>query len=580
MRCYLHELLVSETLKAFRMFSASGSFQGSRGACFSKILMKNLPATSHKSHEPLSTLNPPNKDAFDQQGKNTYKHGFGAKPTCTPDVLIDKYRKGETNAVSLLHQLAQGLQFHLELKETVTTGNIPGLCFAFCVVIDGRQYKTGMGITKKQARLQAAELALRDLLPTLESLKSVDPETSDVPPPLPVKEEPSVSDIQPHRAIHDETSSVNLQIPQAVRDQLTKLMNSHPQFSACASTTAAFVIQTSSGCEVVALGTGNFNTKENTSSSGRIVHDSHAVVTARRSLMRFLYRHLLLFYSKQANLKDKSIFQHNSSSGLLSLKSGITLHLYVNQLPKGAAQIPSTLRLNPLSILAWQVNNEISLHLSVEGKVFSVSSSAFDHSASKVVSMSATDKLTQWQVLGYQGALLSHFIKPVYVQSILIGDLGCSDIRGMKMSVSQRVEGITSQLPMFYCMMRPHISLVPSVAADSTNKCQMTYGINWSEGDSSLEVVDGLEGKTTEESPFKSGSALASRLCKAAMLHRFKLVAKEAQRQDLLTTSSYREAKRMAKPYQEAKNVLRAYLFQQGFGSWLVKLSVSDNFSM
>lgn len=44
-------------------------------------------------------------------------------------------------------------------------------------------------------------------------------------------------------------------------------------------------------------------------------------------------------------------------------------------------------------------------------------------------------------------------------------------------------------------------------------------------------------------SPFKSGSALASRLCKAAMLHRFRLVAKENQRQDLLATSSYREAK-------------------------------------
>lgn len=44
-------------------------------------------------------------------------------------------------------------------------------------------------------------------------------------------------------------------------------------------------------------------------------------------------------------------------------------------------------------------------------------------------------------------------------------------------------------------------------------------------------------------SPFKSGSALASRLCKAAMLHRFRLVAKETQRQDLLAASSYREAK-------------------------------------
>ncbi|XP_040904353.1 adenosine deaminase domain-containing protein 1 [Toxotes jaculatrix] len=567
------------------MFPTGGSFRGSRGASFAQILMKNLPVNAQLTEPykpPLtpSASNGPCKDAFNRQVKSAFKPGPAVKPKFSPELLVDRYLKGETHAVTLLHQLAQILQFHMEIKETVTTGNIPGLYFAFCVVIDGFQYKTGMGITKKDARLKAAELALHDLLPTLDCLKSVLPESSDIPPPLPVKEEPSVSDIRPCRAIHERRNSANLQIPHAVRDQLTILMNSHLEFSACAGTTAAFIIQTSSGCEVVALGTGNFNTKENTSSSGRIVHDSHAVVTARRSLMRFLYRHLLMFFSEKASLKEKSIFQQNSSSHLLSLKSGITLHLYVNQLPKGAAQIPSKLRLNPLSISAWQVNNEISLHLSVEGKVFSVFSSAFDRCASKVISMSTTDKITQWQVLGYQGALLSHFIEPIYVHSILIGDSGCSDIRGLEMSVSQRVEGITSQLPMFYCMMRPHISLVPTVAINSANSSQLTYAINWSEGDGSLEVVDGLEGKTIEESPFKSGSALASRLCKAAMLHRFKLVAKEAQRQDLLATSSYREAKRMAKPYQEAKNMLRAYLLQQGFGSWLVKASVSDNFSM
>ncbi|KAK9518439.1 hypothetical protein VZT92_023745 [Zoarces viviparus] len=582
------------------MFPARGSYGGSRGASFAQILMKNAPPTSGLSdsdahplsHAPDSHTHPPDshthppalnhrpsEDHFHQKGKSTFKRGYSFKPSVSPQSLIDKYTEGETNAVSLLHQLASVLQFHLEMKETVTTGNIPGLYFAFCVVIDGVEYKTGMGITKKAARLKAAQLALPDLLPTLQSLKSFLPEASDVPPPLPVKEEPSISDMHPCRAIRERTSSVNLQILHAVRDQLTKLMNSHPEFSPCAGTTAAFIIQTSSGYEVVALGTGSWNTKEGASSSGRIVHDSHALVNARRSLMRFLYRHLLMFFNKTAKLTEKSVFQQSSSSsGLLSLKSDITLHLYVNQLPKGASQIQTKLRLNPRSILAWQVNNEISLHLSVEGKVFSVFSSAFDHSASTVVSMSATDKLTQWQVLGYQGALLSHFIEPIYVQNILIGDVGCSDIHGMKTSVSQRVEGITPQLPMFYCMVRPHISLVPAVATNTTDGCH--YGINWSEGDSFLEVVDGLEGKTIEESPFKSGPALASRLCKAAMLHRFKLVAKDAQRQDLLATSSYGEAKRMAQPYQEAKKVLRAYLLQQGFGPWLVKLSASDNFNM
>lgn len=55
---------------------------------------------------------------------------------------------------------------------------------------------------------------------------------------------------------------------------------------------------------------------------------------------RFLYRHLLMFYSQTAGLTAKSVFQRNSDSTLLSLKSGTSLHLYVNQLPKGAAQIP------------------------------------------------------------------------------------------------------------------------------------------------------------------------------------------------------------------------------------------------
>nr|XP_043896670.1 adenosine deaminase domain-containing protein 1 isoform X1 [Solea senegalensis] len=562
------------------MFTAGGSFRGSRGACSAQILMKNLPVREHLSSSPLPTSNGANRDVFRQPAKDTSRPAYASKPMVSPKELIDRYKQGEVHPVSLLHLLAQAFQFHMEMKETVTSEHLPGLYFAFCVVIDGFEYKTGIGKTKKDAKLSAAALALEDLLPTLSHGKYVLPEASDVPPPLPVKEEPSISDVYPSRPNPESKNCVNLQIPLAVRDQLSKLMNSHLEFSACAGTTAAFILQTSSGCEVVALGTGDFNIKESASLSGRLVHDSHAVVTARRSLMRFLYRHLLMFFSKTANLTEKSVFQQSSSSHLLSLKSGITLHLYVNQLPKGAAQIPSQLRLNPLSMSALQVINEISLHLSVEGKVFSVFSSTFDQSTSKVVSMSATDKVTQWQVLGYQGALLSHFIEPVYIQSILIGDSCCSDIRGMKMSVSQRVEGITSQLPMYYCMMRPHISLVASVAADTANGGDLTYGINWSEGDGSLEVVDGLLGKTIEESPFKSGSALASRLCKAAMLHRFKLVAKEAQRQDLLATSSYREAKRMAKSYQEAKNVLREYLSQQGFGSWLVKLSVIDNFSM
>nr|XP_057908803.1 adenosine deaminase domain-containing protein 1 isoform X2 [Doryrhamphus excisus] len=536
--------------KATRMFSHRQPACGSKRSC--------MPQTPN--HHP------------GQQTNNTFSSG----PSVEPEMLIDRYKRGQTHPVSLLHQLAQSLQFHLEIKETVTTGNTTRLIFAFCVLIDGVQYRTGMGPTKKEARLKAAELALHDLLPTLEKQKSQFLNASALPPPMPAKEESFMSGIQSSRFIRERRSPANLQIPNAVKDQLNKLMNSHPQFSACAVTVAAFVMQTSSGCEVVALGSGNYNAKESSSTNGRVVHDSHAVVTARRSLMRFFYQHLLMFYSKTPHLTEKSIFQHNNNSGLLGLKSGITLHLYVNRLPKGATKKPFSMSLNPLSITAWQMNNELGLHLLVEGKVFPVS--AFEHCTSKMVSMSAADKITQWQVLGYQGALLSHFMEPVYVQSILIGDSDCEDTRGMELIVIRRTETITFQLPVFYYMMRPQIFMVPPVATHGD--LQVTYGFNWSDGDSSIEVVDGLMGKTLDESPFKSGSALASRLCKAAMLHRFKLVAKEAERQDLLATSSYREAKRMSKLYQEAKNVLRAFLLQQGYGSWPDKIMVSDTFNM
>lgn len=56
------------------------------------------------------------------------------------------------------------------------SGNIQGFYFAFCAVIDGVKYKTGIGKNKKEARLRAAELALQDLLPRLENLNSDLPE--------------------------------------------------------------------------------------------------------------------------------------------------------------------------------------------------------------------------------------------------------------------------------------------------------------------------------------------------------------------------------------------------------------------
>lgn len=43
-------------------------------------------------------------------------------------------------------------------------GNLLGAYFAFCAVVDGIQYKTGLGQNKKESKSNAAKLALDELL--------------------------------------------------------------------------------------------------------------------------------------------------------------------------------------------------------------------------------------------------------------------------------------------------------------------------------------------------------------------------------------------------------------------------------
>lgn len=50
--------------------------------------------------------------------------GQAGKCNIPTDVLIKRYRDSEVNGLTLLHQLAQTLEFHLELKETMASGKL------------------------------------------------------------------------------------------------------------------------------------------------------------------------------------------------------------------------------------------------------------------------------------------------------------------------------------------------------------------------------------------------------------------------------------------------------------------------
>ena len=193
--------------------------------------------------------------------------------------------------------------------------------------------------------------------------------------------------------------------------------------------------------QVVALGTGlSCRNHLQLSDQGDIVNDCHAEVLCIRSFRAFLYHQMFA-----AIKSENSILEWNPSAAYpFRLVKGLELDLYISQAPCGDAsmniledrQSEQEIFDNRNNVLnAQNMNNSVNQLLPNENISGIVYRGRMDYSIRGVartkpgridsiptLSMSCSDKILLWSMIGVSGSLLSLLIEPIYISSISVAD--------------------------------------------------------------------------------------------------------------------------------------------------------------
>ena len=509
------------------------------------------------------------------------------QPACFPPacgssgVVSEALTNMNRNPVSALSEYCQANKLELNFREVRAFGPPHRKHFVIAATFGNLSFEAE-STNKKEAKRMAADLALQSIMVHTPLESSVAPADST-----------------------SLNSGINVSAPaNSFSDQIAQM--SHADYSQLQRTVeapqpgrkviACFIMEDgiTGRMETVSAGSGTrCITGDQLNLEGLVVNDSHAEVVARRSLLRFFYRQLMaLFEGSQDTIFEKT----GEDPCKAKVKDNFKFHLYISTAPCGdGAQFsrgdelnrePPTDGFHQPTMLT---KSQGVLRTKMEGGegtipiADDVQPQTWDGilQGGRLRTMSCSDKVGRWNVLGLQGALLSHFMVPVYMSSLTLGSLHHHG--HLSRAVCCRFDELKETLPPGFTVNHPSLGRVQSgdEVKRHTEKTS-NFSMNWAFGDSKAELNNGANGKPVlpPSVPKSQLGTVYSRISKTHLFSLFLNLSKVAGRTDLQEAAmTYKDAKEKARSFQRAKQSLYQLCERKGYGMWMKKPVEQEQFN-
>lgn len=344
--------------------------------------------------------------------------------------------------------------------------------------------------------------------------------------------------------------------------------------------------------KIIGLATGSkCLPKDKLPLQGEAVHDSHAEVLARRCALRWLIEEIDRAASNGSHWHSAWISK--TADDRYRLKDGVCMIMYISTPPCGDASMRFLATFQDKEIAALKdsaVFPPLGPNVASRGRdnysLFGVLRTKPGRADSpQTLSLSCSDKIARWNVLGIQGALGSAFFHPIYLTKIIIGQVPPDLHDVVKSDCERAVWGRLQEmhgLPEGYKLNRPEVQFtsVGFVHSRSAQEhCSLAQrscneSLTWvADSTSPHEVlINGLKRGVSPKYRYKM--IFWPSLSKVSLFH---LYRRTRSIENLPPESkTYHQAKESMTQYQMAKNCLLGE--GQPFSGWIRSGARWENF--